>query len=71
MENKNVSLSLQKNEDDSAEADFMEGYSTEEKILECAECGSALREESVSKQFDGESYDFCSKDCVEDYADSV
>ena len=71
MENENGSLSLQQVEDDSAEAGFMKGYSNEEKIEECAECGGALRESKVVKQFDDEAYGFCSKDCVEDFADSI
>ncbi|MBT4539861.1 hypothetical protein HOI26_03900 [Candidatus Woesearchaeota archaeon] len=66
------SQQLQHDEDESAEEGFMKGYSEEETIEECAECGSALHEQKkVVKQFDGDAVQFCSADCAEDFAESI
>ncbi len=51
---------------------FMEGYSKEEEIEECSECGSALNEDNkVAKEIEGENYLFCSDLCVEEFEESI
>lgn len=56
---------------DTPEDAFMRGYSEEEKVDECAECGCALKEKKVTKEIEGEVYRFCSEDCLEDFEDSL
>jgi len=57
---------------DSPDEGFSKGYAEEEEVTECAECGTAVREEKkVAKKIDGESYVFCSKTCAEDFQDSL
>ncbi|MBI2665246.1 hypothetical protein HYX12_01330 [Candidatus Woesearchaeota archaeon] len=57
---------------DSSEEGFIKGYAEDEEVTECAECGVAVREEKkVVKEFDGESYTFCSKECAKDFEESV
>jgi len=68
----NENVSPDEIDSDSPEEAFMRGYSEEEKIEECAECGSALDEEKkIVKHIDGEAYHFCSEDCVEDFEESL
>ena len=57
---------------DSSEEGFQKGYSEEEKVLECAECGAAVREEKkFLKEIEGEEYVFCSKMCAQEFEESV
>ena len=58
-------------EDREADEAFMEGFEEDMEVDECAECGSALREEVFMKAFDGEDLGFCNQDCAKDYKDSV
>ncbi len=56
----------------STDEGFMKGYLDEKEAVECAECGTAIVEhKKVTKEFEGESYVFCSKDCAEDYEDEM
>jgi len=57
---------------ESTEEGFMEGYADDEKVDECAECGSAVDDEKrLGKEIDGESYVFCSKDCAEEFEENM
>ncbi|MBI2112829.1 hypothetical protein HYT52_04800 [Candidatus Woesearchaeota archaeon] len=57
---------------DSSEEGFLKGYSEDEDVDECAECGSACPEDKkVVKEFDGESYSFCSKQCAKEFEESL
>lgn len=75
MENLNYEEGNTKKENYSEEDDlvegFMKGYSDEEKVVECAECGGAIKENRLSKDFDGETYTFCSEVCAEEFEESV
>ena len=53
------------------EEGFMRGYSEDEKIPTCDECGIAVRENKVTKVIDGETHAFCSEDCAQDFEDSM
>jgi len=55
----------------SEEEGFMRGYSDEEEVVTCEECGVALKDKPVSKVFNGDKHKFCSKECAEDYEDSL
>lgn len=55
----------------STEEGFMKGYLDEDKVKECAECGAALRHNSLAKEIDGEELNFCSRSCAEDYKESL
>ena len=53
------------------EEGFLKGYSNEEEVGECAECGSAVNEENrVEKEVDGETMTFCSKSCAEEFEEN-
>ena len=50
---------------------FMRGYSDEEEVATCAECGIAIKGEHLSKEVDGETHKFCSKDCIREFEESL
>ncbi len=51
---------------------FTKGYSEEDKVEECAECGITLRhKKKVTKSIEGEEYVFCSEDCAKDFEESL
>ncbi|MBS3124299.1 hypothetical protein J4437_06760 [Candidatus Woesearchaeota archaeon] len=53
---------------DSQDEGFIKGYSEEEEVSECAECGLAVKEEKkVVREIEGESFTFCSEDCAKDF----
>jgi len=57
---------------ESSEEGFMRGYSEDEKVEECAECGSAVDEESkITKEVDGEKFTFCSETCAVEFDESM
>jgi hypothetical protein len=57
---------------DSTEQGFLQGYSEDEEVLECAECGVAIPDEkNIMKAFDGENYSFCSEQCVKEFEESL
>jgi hypothetical protein len=57
---------------ETSEQAFMQGYSDDETIEECAECGSAVEDESKNvKEVGGESYLFCSNSCAEEFKESI
>lgn len=57
---------------DSSEEGFIKGYTEEEEVVECAECGSAINpEKKVIKEIDGETHVFCSKSCAKEFKESL
>jgi len=46
---------------------FMQGYEEEEKMAKCGSCGEILEDKIIEKEFDGEIYRFCSRECVEKF----
>jgi len=50
---------------------FMRGYSDEEEEVTCAECGIAIQGEHLTKEIDGEPHKFCSKDCIQEFEESL
>ncbi len=57
-------------DDGDDENSFMEGYN-EEDPLECEECGSAIRDKSLSRMVNNETYHFCSEACAEEFLESM
>ncbi len=55
----------------SEEEAFMQGYSKEEKIITCDECGVAIHGKPLVKVMDGESYKFCSEECAVEFAEGI
>ena len=53
------------------EEGFMKGYSDEEEVPTCEECGAALREKKVIKEINGENHGFCSELCAKEFAESI
>ncbi len=50
---------------------FMRGYSDEGETITCAECGVAIRSKPLAKEIDGETHHFCSKDCIQEFEESL
>jgi len=55
----------------SEEEAFMRGYSDEDEVISCSECGSALRETKIVKSFEGETYQFCCADCAKEFEEGL
>ncbi len=59
-------------EEDDLESSFMKGYTEDEKIDECAECGSAINDEKkLVREIEGEEYAFCSDLCEKEFKESI
>jgi len=59
-------------EKDSLDEGFIEGFEVEEESEECAECGTAINpERKVTREIEGEKFRFCSKDCADEYEESM
>ncbi len=57
---------------ESSEEGFLRGYSDDEEVEECAECGSAVSEEKkIEKEVDGEKLTFCSEVCAEEFEENL
>ncbi len=54
-----------------AEDDYLAGFEDEEEVEECEECGAAIRNNSVSREVNGEVFNFCCKECADEYEESV
>ncbi len=61
----------QEDDSDHNKDGFMEGYLDDDEVIECAECGSAVRDKGVTEEIEGEKVNFCSKICAEEYAESL
>jgi hypothetical protein len=62
---------LEEGEIDSSEEAFMRGYSEDEEVEECAECGAAIHEKKVAKVIEEEPRTFCSDLCAKEYEESL
>ena len=59
-------------EEDDLESSFMSGYSDDDKVDECAECGSAVSDEKKKvREIEGEEYIFCSDLCEKEFKESI
>lgn len=59
-------------EEEDPVASFMEGYSNEDEVEECAECGGAVNEEKkIVRDVEGEKYVFCSEICANEFMEST
>ncbi len=59
-------------EDLSSEEESLSSYEEDEKVEECAECGTAIRKEKrVVREANGEEHVFCSKDCADEYEETL
>jgi hypothetical protein len=57
---------------DSSEEAFMKGYSEDEEVIECAECGAAVNDEKkIVELIDEEEHTFCSETCLKDFKESM
>jgi len=57
---------------DSSEEAFMKGYTEDDVIIECAECGGAVSDEKkIIQEFDGEKQIFCCEECVKEFKESI
>lgn len=58
--------------DSSSEEGFMKGYLKEEEVKECSECGTAIKgDKKVTLDIEGEEFVFCSKNCAEEFEESL
>ncbi len=62
---------LEEGEIDSSEEAFMRGYSEDDEVEECAECGAAIHEKKIVKTIEEEPRSFCSEICVKEYEESL
>ncbi|MBU1111247.1 MAG: hypothetical protein ABH824_00150 [Nanoarchaeota archaeon] len=62
---------IDKQDHDSEEDDFLKSFEDEDEVEECAECGSAIRDKAVVRDFNGETLRFCSKECADEFEESV
>lgn len=57
---------------DSSEEGFLKGYSADDEVVECNECGTACREEKrIIREINEEKHIFCSKTCADEYEESL
>lgn len=58
-------------EEEEEQEDLM-NFEDEEEVKECAECGTAVKEEKkVVKEIDGEEYTFCSAQCAKEFEETL
>ena len=58
-------------EEEDLESGFMDGYSDDDEVEECAECGSAIHEKRIVKSIEGEEYIFCSEICAKEFEETI
>lgn len=60
-------------EDATEEDGFKEGFEDDEtEAPECCECGTAVTaEKKVTREIEGEQYIFCSKECADEFEESL
>ena len=68
QENKNF---VEQEDSLSEEDTLLKSFEEEEDIDECAECGGAIREKTVTKEIDEEILKFCGEGCAKDYDEST
>ncbi len=54
-----------------AEDDYLAGFEYEEDVEECEECGAAIRDKGISREINGEMFNFCCRECADEYEESV
>ena len=59
--------------DSSEEDGFLEGFEDDdEEAEECSECGEVVKaEKKVTREIEGEKYIFCSKECADEFEESL
>ncbi len=59
--------------DTTEEDGFLEGFEDDdEEAEECAECGEVVKaEKKVARDIEGEKYVFCSKECADEFEESL
>lgn len=59
--------------DTTEEDGFLEGFEDDdEEAEECAECGEVVKaEKKVTRDIEGEKYVFCSKECADEFEESL
>ncbi|MEK6937746.1 MAG: hypothetical protein AABX04_01750 [Nanoarchaeota archaeon] len=59
--------------DTTDEDGFLKGFEDDEKEAEeCAECGERVKaEKKVTREVEGEKYIFCSKECADEFEESL
>lgn len=60
-------VALDADEIDSVEEGFMKGYQEGEKMAKCALCHKPLERDIIEKEFDDETYRFCSQHCLDEF----
>lgn len=55
----------------SEEEAFMRGYTDEEEVVTCDECGVAIRGKPIIRKLEGETYNFCSEECAGEFEEGV
>jgi hypothetical protein len=58
-------------EEEDTESGFMDGYSDDDEVEECAECGSAIHEKRIVKTIEGEMFVFCSEICAKEFEETI
>lgn len=58
---------LEADEIDEVEDGFMKGYQEGEKMAKCALCKKPLERDIIEKDFDEETYRFCSQHCLDEF----
>ena len=72
-EETNVEEETSTDVEDTDDEGFMKGYTNDEEVEECAECGAAIKDKKkkVTREMEGEEYPFCSKSCADDFEESM
>jgi len=55
----------------SEEEGFMKGYTEEDEVPACEECGSAIHSKPIKKIIDGEEHIFCCDACAREFEESL
>ena len=49
------------------EEGFMEGYEGDDKMAHCQKCGKVLGKDILEREYNDETYRFCSENCVDNF----
>lgn len=60
-------VAMEADEIDDVEEGFMKGYEQGEKMAKCALCKKPIYDEAIEKDFDDETYRFCSQHCLDEF----
>jgi len=71
-EEENTEDKTSEDEDLAGEEESLDSYEEDEKVEECAECGTAIRKEKrMVREVNGDEHIFCSKDCADEYEETL